>query len=35
MSFATYINNFKREGIKVLDGISESKYANLIKKANN
>ena len=35
MSFATYINNFKREGIKVLDGISESKYANLIKKAND
>tara|TARA_Y100000361_G_C11161840_1_gene347956 strand:+ start:39 stop:1943 length:1905 start_codon:yes stop_codon:yes gene_type:complete len=34
MSFATYINNFKRDGIKVLDGISESKYANLIKKAN-
>lgn len=35
MSFATYINNFKRDGIKVLDGISESKYANLIKKAND
>tara|TARA_Y100000356_G_C11257068_1_gene290899 strand:- start:981 stop:2885 length:1905 start_codon:yes stop_codon:yes gene_type:complete len=35
MSFATYINNFKRDGIKVLDGISETKYANLIKKAND